>query len=167
MSRLKAIGYWRTLHDGITWPHPREVVTTWDPPEKARVVRYLRAGVPCAEWLGFAHCRFEDGPSPVVMGNRDLTDGVWVWPEGLAVYVERYDVALPPAFRRTAAENGYVVPDDPQVGSDRGREGYSFDEWTSWCNSVRSNRVLALLSRLFSRWTLRGPRTPAEQPPTP
>jgi len=32
------------------------------------------------------------------MGSRELTDGEWIWPEGLAHYVEHHDVILPDAF---------------------------------------------------------------------
>lgn len=32
------------------------------------------------------------------MGHRDLTDGVYVWPEGLAHYVKAHAVRLPDDF---------------------------------------------------------------------
>ena len=48
--------------------------------------------------LGYAACRFPDGPHGREMGCCDLTDGFWLWPEGLWIYVSRYHVRLPDEF---------------------------------------------------------------------
>ena len=36
------------------------------------------------------------------MGASEFTDGTWAWPEGLAHFVENYDVQLPDEFVRHA-----------------------------------------------------------------
>ena len=52
-------------------------------------------------------CRF--GCS-LANGSAELTDGVFIWPEGLAHYVAEHSVALPDDFRQHAAKNHYEVP---------------------------------------------------------
>lgn len=144
---LKAIGYWRTDQVWIPWPHPRELVTVWDAVTKEAVVEYLNSGIPIRSYLGYSYCRFPDGPPPEEMGNRDLTDGEWVWPEGLAVYVALYNVNLPPSFISHALQrnhSGFDVDPDSLRHSE-----YSLAEWIRWCTSVRRNRFLAFLTWLW------------------
>ena len=43
---------------------------------------------------GMSYCRFGCGWN----GAAERSDGVWVWPDGLAHYVERHHVMLPQAF---------------------------------------------------------------------
>ena len=49
-------------------------------------------------------------------GNLDLTDGVYLWPEGLAHYVREHDVRLPDEFtehvRRRKALNDSITVDE-------------------------------------------------------
>jgi hypothetical protein len=33
-----------------------------------------------------------------MMGDSDLTDGIWVWPQGLVHYVDAHQLALPKQF---------------------------------------------------------------------
>ena len=45
------------------------------------------------------------------MGRTDLTDGTFVWPDGLAHYVERHDVRLPEQFAaHVCASHGVIAP---------------------------------------------------------
>jgi hypothetical protein len=156
MTTLQAIGYWRDHHtpiydrDLILFPHPKELVTKWDPEVKARTLAYLRSGHTLNSWCGFSYCRFKGGPPPVVMGNRTLTDGVWAWPEGLAVYVDLYDVGLPGAFLADIAARGHEVPREVDIDALRRQTGgHSFDVWFRWCTFHRRNRFLAFLARLL------------------
>ncbi|MCB9588969.1 MAG: hypothetical protein H6718_26390 [Polyangiaceae bacterium] len=92
---MNVIGLW--YEDEFPWPDPRELV---GPPleDKVQIVAYLRSGVRVHEQLGYSHCRFPEGPPPEQMGNCELTDGTWIWPEGLWVYVHFFDVRLPDEF---------------------------------------------------------------------
>src|SRR5262245_61506295 len=117
---LKAVGYWRGLED-LFLPHPRWLVRRyWRTADRPRIVRYLRGAATLARGLASSHCRFgcfpadEEGACPE-MGGRDLTDGVWVWPEGLAHYVERHAVRLPDEFVTTMAANGWDPPPQPEL----------------------------------------------------
>jgi len=44
------------------------------------------------------------------MGSSDLTDGTWIWPEGLPIYVEKYNVELPEEFIAHTRCAGFVPP---------------------------------------------------------
>jgi hypothetical protein len=98
---FKVVGYW---HDPNaprteTLPDPTQLVDqTWNRRERAAVARYLRRGKTLRACHGFSWCRFRCGISDRRMGHRDLTDGVYVWPEGLAHYVQRHRVRLPDEF---------------------------------------------------------------------
>jgi hypothetical protein len=146
---LHAIGFWRCEDARIVFPHPKELVDPrWDLEERRRVADYLRHGRSLGANMGYSYCRFPQGPSDEEMGCADLTDGIWVWPEGLYHYVERYAVRLPEEFCRHAAQIGYRIPAD--AAADHLVElPFSFGRWIEWSNSNRSNKALAVLSRIL------------------
>lgn len=91
---LRLIGYWASPTDD-TWPDPRALVDpAWDGDERESVAIYLRYGLIASAWMGFSTCRFCE----VRVGNLELTDGEYVWPEGLAHYVTEHQVRLPAEF---------------------------------------------------------------------
>jgi hypothetical protein len=133
--RLKPIGFWcdtrygqeylvPDFHNGsppaderfdlraaelVPLPHPRELVDrSWCPQERARTLAYLRSGLPFACFEGLSYCRFEcrEGGG----GCQEFTEEEWVWPEGLAHYVERHDVRLPDAFLDAARARAWQPP---------------------------------------------------------
>jgi ankyrin repeat protein len=98
---LRPVGFWRAgpEPDASGLPHPSEAIdAAWPARERARVVRYLRRGEVIAAYLGYSTCRLACGIPWSFMGSRDLSDGVWVWPEGYAHYVEHHDVRPPAEF---------------------------------------------------------------------
>lgn len=105
-TERKEIGFWR---DGIT-PH-LFVDEKWSSGEDCRVVtRYLQAGYLDSFEFGYSYCRFAGCPGAVFGGTREmgctaLTDGVYVWPEGLLHYVTQHNVRPPEAFIKHAKEN--------------------------------------------------------------
>jgi hypothetical protein len=48
--------------------------------------------------MGYSFCRFVCGIADWDMGSADFCDGDWLWPEGLAHYVEKHSVRLPDEF---------------------------------------------------------------------
>ena len=90
---LIPIGYWHSEeNDGP--PHPQTLVSwTWQFGRRWRIIRYLRNGSEYIQFRGWSYCRI--GCWRTMLGTKDLTDGVWVWPEGLAHYVARHGVRLP------------------------------------------------------------------------
>ena len=104
---LKFIGYWTPLDrrpdhpECLKLPDPRLYVDRkWGFTERAYVLRHLRGGVMWEGWMGPSWCRFgcTRDADDVHLGSRDLTDGVYVWPEGFAHYVERHSVRPPQEF---------------------------------------------------------------------
>lgn len=67
---------------------------TWDETEREDAVFYLRGGIVSRAYLGHSPCRMCESDN----GNLKLTDGTYVWPEGLAHYVGRHGIKLPHDF---------------------------------------------------------------------
>ena len=65
------------------------------------------------------------------MGSWDLTDGTWVWPQGLSHYVEVHGVVLPEEFVSHVLSGPAPMKADPP-------HTYDFDYWTSWSSARRT-----------------------------
>lgn len=86
--RLIRIGYWSD-GDKTTWPDVQGFVDAdWDEDERLDAVYYLRLGVLVRAYMGLSRCRM-CGKSN---GSVELSDLVYVWPEGLAHYVSEHNV---------------------------------------------------------------------------
>lgn len=126
--RLEAIGYWFNDLAPSTYPRPQLLRGKWRARDRARVVAYLRGGSTFESYRSGTSCRFACGIPSRALGRRDLTDGVWVWPEGLAHYVEAHSVRLPERFLRHALERRR-----PPVVRFSDREGLIDDaSWLAW-----------------------------------
>lgn len=98
-KKLETIGFWFNPDAPSTYPRAQALVGPWAPETMARVVAYLRAGQTFATYGATSWCRFGcTGADAADLGRRDLTDGTFVWPEGLAHAVERHHVRLPDRF---------------------------------------------------------------------
>ena len=102
-SPLRAIGYWSDTRIGSPikngFVSPKRWVGKYETEEIQNLVSsYLDSGSKLVGWLGYSHCRFNCGKPDHEMGSCDLTDGVWVWPEGLSHYVKIHSVVLPIEF---------------------------------------------------------------------
>jgi hypothetical protein len=150
INRLQGIGFWRQAGLARTWPHPKEFIVEWDDSLKQQIVHYLQSGVTVDAWLIMYPCAFPGGPPPHKMGTRALTDGTWVWPESLIIYVRDYNVGLPEWFIEHTRKQNFTIDQTIDVEPFR-RIGYSLEEWIRWCNQTRRNRLLAFLNRLFFR----------------
>lgn len=104
MPRLEVLGWWFSPFAPSTLPRPQALVGGLEPAARAAVVGYLRAGKTLVTFPEASFCRFDCGET--AMGTKDLTDGRYVWPEGLAHYVERHGVRLPEAFVAHVQERG-------------------------------------------------------------
>lgn len=145
MTSLRGIGYWidhHVLHYNeearklnaplLELPDPQRLLEACGPhPVDPRVIDYLRAGHELQACLGFAYCRFNCGIDEEELGCRDLSDGVWVWPEGLHHYIETHQVPLPEEFLATMAGHDWQVPAEALTGVS-GAEGWSLDFWKQW-----------------------------------
>lgn len=94
-NSLIAIGYWHSPTQDL--PDPGAFVDhSWDAAERDMVAEYLKKGVTLMQYRGFSWCRFKCGIT--TNGTKDFSDGTYVWPEGLAHYVEEHCVRLPEEF---------------------------------------------------------------------
>lgn len=109
---LILIGYWNGGYGERGWPDVREFVDeSWDEDERLDVGSYLRHGLVARAWMGYSPCRLCE---KATNGNLDLTDGTYLWPEGLAHYVLDHDVRLPQEFvEHVHAQNAFT--DDVSV----------------------------------------------------
>lgn len=131
----KDVGYWQSEEWEPYLPHPRYLVEPgWRKNERSLIVAYLKSGHQYSRWQGYSYCRFDCFlknrkkaiselerralvDEALTMGSRDLTDGEWIWPEGLAHYVEKHDVCLPDSFVETMQKNSWMVPTKNDIES--------------------------------------------------
>jgi len=134
---IKMVGYWYSKFDKH-YPYPRVLVDpNWYCNKRGKIIDYLNSGWTHTQWRGLSFCRFECNPPAFEMGSKCLTDGEWVWPEGLVHYIEKHNVQLPEEFIDTMrtynwnAKNRYEGPH--QVP--RGDPNPSF--WLEWCSHFK------------------------------
>ena len=112
-ATLILIGYWSSDQEP-QWPDPTDLVDRdWDEDERFAVHGYLRHGLLARAYLGPSQCRI----CGEHVGNEELTDGIYIWPEGLAHYIRNHHVRLPAEFvehvkRRDAERDAIVVGTD-------------------------------------------------------
>ena len=94
-ASLREVGFWRACEgDGRPLPASGSAAS---PPSREALSYLTSAALVESVELGFSYCRLCSLRGPA-MGCANLTDGVFVWPEGLHHYVTVHDVALPPEF---------------------------------------------------------------------
>jgi hypothetical protein len=180
--RLHAIGYWFNAQAPSTYPLPQRLVGRWPAAERRAVLAHLRAGEAFETYEAYSHCRFGCGIPARRMGRRDLTDGTWLWPDGLAHYVEAHGVRLPPRFVRHVLgppERAWRIPEEHRglvtdarwLGWARG-EGASLDlaRWlapdaalAARLEAHRHGPLVAAFGRVRARCVLVRQRRPYEQ----
>ncbi|MEE6262616.1 hypothetical protein [Plantactinospora sonchi] len=89
---MRLIGYWRGPGEEY-WPDPALFVDDEaDSASQRRVSDYLRGGTCFVAAAGYSLCRL----CGIRNGSEELTDGQhFVWPEGLAHYIDVHNVRLP------------------------------------------------------------------------
>ena len=81
-----------------------------------------------------------------MMGSHCLTDGAWVWPEGLTHYVECHDVRLPGEFVEGMRERNWRIPEGTALPCFRSQGEPDYDVWIEWgrVNTAANGRHDAL-----------------------
>lgn len=91
---VRLLGFWASPGSDVL-PDPADLVdAAWDEDERRWVADYLDRGQIAAEFMGASRCRL----CACFNGSRELTDGAYLWPEGLAHYVVEHGVRLPAEF---------------------------------------------------------------------
>lgn len=136
---MNLIGYWfRDLSD-CDFMAPQELSAIEDESIRNRLAAYLEGGRPLRSYRGGAWCRFRCGIESI--GGSELTDGRWVWPEGLAHYVRVHRTELPAEFIDHALANRPVIEtrfDESEI---------SLDYWLDWCSVKRDPEFVEELER--------------------
>ena len=89
---LIKIGYWESAEEP-NLPDPTTLPQI-DPTVKHFVLQYLKTKAKVhTSWKGYSHCRFNCGIDRSKMGSRCMTDGTYMWPEGLSHYIEEHNVS--------------------------------------------------------------------------
>lgn len=102
---LTVIGFWRDTAEPY-WPDVNDYLDqTWDPEARATVADRLRAGKEVRQFRGHSTCRI----CGRLNGTAELTDGTYLWPEGLAHYVSDHQVRLP-----QPCETHFLAPRGPE-----------------------------------------------------
>lgn len=92
---LVVIGYWDGPHTRPGWPNPVQFIDAeWDADDRELVVDYIAGGHISRAYAGYSPCRFCGQRN----GALELTDGVFVWPDGLRHYVVDHAVRPPKRF---------------------------------------------------------------------
>lgn len=135
---LRGIGYWHSV-DQPDYPDPGKFVDEqWSSEERNRILDYLTSGseMPYAA-AGVSWCRFRCGVHG--LGALEYTDGIHLWPEGLAHYIEKHNVRLPQRTAESMLSSQYIV----SVPS-------SFDiDWTWWKEQKGWNDTVATYNTPF------------------
>lgn len=134
VTALRAIGWWTTAQHFSKLPAPQELVGDLSLHTRAALTQHLREGLMLERYRGYSWCRFSCGIADSNMGSGDLTDGTWVWPEGLAHYVEVHNVVLPQEFiDHVLAGASFTMPVES--------EPYDDEYWIKWCSRHRSRHI--------------------------
>jgi hypothetical protein len=139
-AKLKGVGYWKN-DECRRYPQPQRLVQPgWHTQDLAKIITYLRSGRDYISYLGYSHCRFSDCRDECRERNgvSDLSDGVWVWPEGLAHYIEKHSVILPEEFISTMRLNDWRIPQ--QIELPKIETGVSLQDDTFWIKWARKRR---------------------------
>jgi hypothetical protein len=119
---LQQVGYWG--NGNCAFPDPVTYVDeSWDESERGLVAEHLLRGFVARAYMGYSNCRL----CGVQNGSLELTDGVFLWPDGLAHYVQAHAVRLPAAF-----------VDHVITFTDKTESALVDDSW--WRKSTRASR---------------------------
>jgi hypothetical protein len=94
---VKGIGYWASDHEPLsTLPHPSEYVDEdwYGSKEHIHVLAYLGRQAEVAQYMGQSPCRICGENN----GSTSMSDGVYVWPQGFAHYLDAHSVKPPQEF---------------------------------------------------------------------
>jgi hypothetical protein len=138
----KGVGYWGAGEGpGLrALPRPQTLVRPrWHVEDRHRIVAYLRSGAVCLASPGLGSCRFTEC-SNGYLGSCDLTDGEWLWPQGLEHYLQVHHVCLPEEFVETMRTNGWQIPPDLDEGEvltameETGQPFGDLSWWLDWAS---------------------------------
>lgn len=139
---MKLIGYWMQDLKESELPLPQELAGELPSNTREVICKYLAQGTVFETYRGYSWCRFHCGVDSSEMGSREYCDGEWIWPEGLAHYVNAHGILLPEEFIACATSTR-----QPRSDSDRSE---SLEFWISWAKSRRSRSIRMRLNQALA-----------------
>jgi hypothetical protein len=121
LDQMPCVGYWRSPEEpGL--PDPGDFVdASWDAAERQKVIEYFDQAYQIPIYsCGPSWCRMGCADLPGDIGTQDLTDGVWLFPEGLVHYVRHHAVRPPEAFLAHLRSRAFRHADLPTAEPGRG-----------------------------------------------
>jgi hypothetical protein len=120
-EQMPRVGYWRSPKEPH-FPHPGDFVDeSWDTAERRKVIEYLEESYQIPMFsFGYSWCRMGCADVPTDIGTQDLTDGVWLYPEGLVHYMRHHAVRPPEAFLEHLRRRDFLHADLPTAEPGRG-----------------------------------------------
>jgi hypothetical protein len=139
MTSLNLIGYWIMSLKGDPFLPPQEFVSDEESTVRQIVANYLDSGTMARAYRSTEWCRFLCRGDN---GSCELSDGYWIWPEGLSHYVRDHNVRLPDEFvaDALAGRPSHVMPIEQRCDAPT---DLSF--WKEWCSRNRSFSLMAHL----------------------
>lgn len=114
MKGLKRVGFFRELiHGDRDGPSLKESLGDRAATQNPQIVRYLLDAPLMAAFPGLV----DDVIKPTItIGPAHIRgDGVWMWPQDLAYYVERYEARLPDEFIAHITASGFRPPKESEI----------------------------------------------------
>jgi hypothetical protein len=115
--------------------HPKCLVDpTWAEEDRSNIVEYLSSARDALFFGGPSFCRFGCG----LNGCTEKSDGVWMWPEGLAHYVRFHNVRLPDEFLTHMRSRAFSPScDKARFGNNDFCRSLSY--WRTWCSAQKTS----------------------------
>jgi hypothetical protein len=106
-SKLIPVGYWQSSNEpDLPMPDSNDSVE-----HEAEIVHYLKNNREINAYRGSSPCRICDKRNN---GSKEMSDGIYIWPQGLAHYVEEHKTTLPPEFVQHILDNPVEDKPEPQ-----------------------------------------------------
>jgi hypothetical protein len=140
---MRLIGYWIESLTDLDYLPPQEFVGSMPESDRQKVAVYLENGEKYAAYRGYSWCRvFCDRK----MGDSEISDGYWVWPEDLGHYVREHGVVLPREFIDQVLTG---TPRLPHSHWPSGKPDLLF--WKQWCKTHQLGRYRSRLADAKTR----------------
>ncbi|SHK29522.1 hypothetical protein SAMN02745181_3590 [Rubritalea squalenifaciens DSM 18772] len=144
---LKGLGYWSGYGAPAGYINPKYLRGEYTQNEKEQIAKYLLKGNKVNFQLGYAINRINPAQGGAFMGCAEITDGTYIWPEGLWIYVYYYDVRLPAYFLNHINESNAL---DKTTCGDLSTVNWDYSQWIGWCKKNRPN-LLGVICCSFSK----------------
>ena len=137
--KLIGIGYWQSYTQPFLPSPGNSVKNYYNTQQIYDYTKILNSSKMVAgNQMGFSWCRFRCGE--INMGNKEFTNGIYIWPEGLVHYVNDHNIILP---------NEFLMSISSEFVNINLEFGYEID-YTFWINYCSLNNISNYLTLYLS-----------------